>query len=143
MIDFGSIPQRCWISLRRGHHLAVKSDGVNSDDGDSVCAIVKDRSSNLARIMNRLVIRLAITARLLHTFFWCDICFCKSSFQWNRRIGRSGHRTECECNNYRKSGQTRLPGSESHRVVTVHDGVSNEVPVIFKNCVTEDHYTLI
>src|SRR5205085_4729408 len=48
-----------------GHRRAVDTEGVDADEGDAVLAVVEHGRPDLARVVEGLVVRLAVPARLL------------------------------------------------------------------------------
>src|SRR5207248_4790756 len=61
--------------------LATDNQRIQADDGDAVLSIVPNRGPHLARIVQRTVKRLAITARLLHADFGRNVALGKADLE--------------------------------------------------------------
>ena len=74
--------------------LAADQQRIESDDGHALAAIVPDRGPHLARIVQRAMKRLAVSARLLHADLGRDVTLGKPDLerQWaSPLVGRQPH----------------------------------------------------
>ena len=68
------------------HHFAANSQAVNPYNCDAIPAIVHYDRSHLAGIVKTAVIRLPISAGLLHADLWRDVSLGEAGFHRLRRL---------------------------------------------------------
>ena len=117
--------------------------GIDPDQGNASLSVIEHGRSDFTRIVDRSVIRLAVTARLLHANLGSDVTFGKTDLEcvWWRiglsRITRNGSQRHSGCDPRRSTDNGKHGGSSRKgkmQVLVCDNGRNCSIPHYSSTC---------